>query len=139
MDEAKQIRVRYLELLTLYPGDHSGSCVSGPWAPLPQQLQVYLDELEGCPALSRPATCNPYEEAEMSVEESTRTAEEPFRLGVLVTARPLPPPPNSISSSPGEPADEEFGWDGSSEFCDSLSSVLDQSISAVLGVVAEGD
>ena len=126
-------------MLTVHPGDKAAAYDRGPWAPLPEQLQVYLQQLESYPALSRLADCDPYEETQMSVEETRRMAEELFRLNQLVAARSLPSPPNLISLSPGEPADEEFGWKGLSEFCISLSSVLMQGVSSGLGIVTVGD
>lgn len=126
-------------MLTLHPYDESAAYDCDPWASLPEQLQIYLDRLESYPKLSQLSECDPFADTRFSLEETKGMAEELAQLKLLVSARSLPAPPNFISSSPGEPADEPFGWDGLSEFCSSFAAVLEQGISAGLGIVSVGD
>lgn len=83
--------------------------------------------------------CDLFHDTQFSVDETRAMASELPYLRKLVNMRSLPPPPEVVSLSSGEIADEPFGWDGLTDFCDSLNEILEQSLSTGIGIVSIGD
>ena len=126
-------------MLTLHPYDKSTYYGDGSYALLPDQLQTYLSTLVGFPALQRLSMCDPYDGQRFSVEESIEFREELRQFAEKVEYRTVPVPPDHISNSPGEGEDEEYGWKGIELFCEQFQTVLDDGITANVGIVSLGD
>ena len=91
-------------MLSLHPYDEQESFDDGPWAPLPEQLQVYLHVIDGFPHLARLAECDFYTDTRFSLDATRAMAEELAQLTEAVHARAVPPPPDYIALNPGETA-----------------------------------
>ncbi len=126
-------------MLTLHPYDPSSKYSEGPWAPLPDQLQTYLGGLDDYPQLRRLSECDPYDGELFSIDGCREMARELDRLALVVESHRVPDPPECVSQSPGEPADQPFGWTGLERFCRSLATVLQVGIGSGGGVVSLGD
>lgn len=71
--------------------------------------------------------------------ESIELRDDLKRFASEVKNRLVPEPPDHVSNSPGEVADEPFGWKGVEVFCEQFETVLDDGITGDVGIAALGD
>ncbi|MEM7431990.1 MAG: hypothetical protein AAF351_08620 [Pseudomonadota bacterium] len=126
-------------MLTLHPFDTLSRYNEGPYALLPDQLQHYLSAATQFPALRELAECDPYDGHQFSAAQAAELREELARFAQRVHRRDVPKPPEMVSNSPGEPADERYGWEGLELFCRQFDDVLSEGITSGAGIVSLGD